>query len=149
MNWYFAMVNIFYITEAIFVSLYLTIHVDGKLFSEVAVKFLHGCVIYIITVYGLWLFLCTNYQNPYIHSNIIFLIYFFYYAWSIHLILTWVKISRCALQRISIVEHYISYNFWKLAHLYQSQGKNSLNLYMKGKARVKVKLLLINKWLKV
>lgn len=48
-----------------------------------------------------------------------------------------------------IIEHYISYNLWELAHLDQSQRKNSLNLYMKGKARVKVKLLLINKRLKV
>lgn len=48
-----------------------------------------------------------------------------------------------------IIEHYISYNLWELAHLDQSQRKNSPNLYMKGKARVMVKLLLINNRLKV
>lgn len=39
-------------------------------FSEVAVKCIHGCVIYIITVYASWLSLCTNYQHPYIFIHI-------------------------------------------------------------------------------
>lgn len=58
-------------------------------------------------------------------------------------------VCRWLIVQVECIDHNISYNLWELAYLGKSQGKNSPNLYMKGKARVTVKLLLNNKQLKV